>query len=313
MTFTQLEYVIAVDTWRHFATAAEHCFVTQPTLSMQIQKLEDELGVRIFDRSKQPVVPTEMGAEIITHSRKLLQQKELLQNLVQERKGQLSGLLKIAVIPTLAPYLLPLFVSGFHKKYPHVKLVVQEMMTESILTQLKEGRLDAAIMATPLMDSGLKEHFLFFEEFLIFTAPSHPLFNKDLVEVSDIDSNQLWLMKEGHCFRTQVLNFCELNQKCGTSLPFEFEAGSLETLKKLVEVQEGFTILPELSTLDMRKAEMNLVKRFTDPAPMREISLVVHRDFVKKRFIDALKQVIIEVLPDKLRRNKTDKAIPVKG
>ena len=191
MSFVQLEHIVAVHTWRHFSTAAEKCFVTQPTLSMQIQKLEEEMGVRIFDRSKQPVLPTEAGIEIIAHARKILMEKEGMREIIEARKGELRGELRLAIIPTLAPFLIPLFIPDFYKKYPNVKLAVHELMTEYIVRYLREGRLDAAILATPLNESGLKEYPLFYEEFVVFTSPVHEIFGRERLQVSEIDSSQL--------------------------------------------------------------------------------------------------------------------------
>lgn len=311
MTFVQLEYIVAVDTWRHFSTAAEKCFVTQPTLSMQIQKLEEEMGVRIFDRSKQPVLPTEAGIEIIAHARKILMEKEGMREIIEARKGELRGELRLAIIPTLAPFLIPLFIPDFYKKYPNVKLAVHELMTEYIVRYLREGRLDAAILATPLNESGLKEYPLFYEEFVVFTSPVHEIFGRERLQVSEIDSSQLWLMKEGHCFRSQVLNFCELNKNCESPLPFEYEAGSVETLLRLVELQQGITVLPELATVFMPENQRNMVRRFTDPIPMREVSLVVSRDFVKQRLLQAVKDTLIAALPLKIKENKSEKIVPI--
>lgn len=161
MTFVQLEYIIAVDTWRHFATAAEHCFVSQPTLSMQIQKAEKELGVKIFDRSKQPVIPTEMGRELIEQARKIMAEKKRMDEMVNAKKGILSGELRMGIIPTLAPYLLPLFVQQFTKKYPLVKLIINEMMTDQIISRLRDGKIDMGILVTPLQENGIKEYPLF--------------------------------------------------------------------------------------------------------------------------------------------------------
>ena len=163
MTFVQLEYLVAVDTYRHFAQAAEHCFVTQPTLSMQLKKLEDELGVLLFDRSKQPVIPTEAGIEIIAQAKKILAEKSLIADIVHSRKGMIAGELKLGIIPTLAPYLLPLFIHQFIRKYKNVKLVVTELTTGNIITRLKDGRLDAGILVTPLQEAGITEHVLFYE------------------------------------------------------------------------------------------------------------------------------------------------------
>jgi LysR family transcriptional regulator, hydrogen peroxide-inducible genes activator len=311
MTFVQLEYVVAVDTYRHFATAAEHCFVTQPTLSMQVQKLEEELGVKIFDRSKQPVVPTEIGIEIIEQSRRILSEKNVISELVQTKKGILTGELRIGIIPTLAPYLLPLFVQNFYKKYPLIKLVVQELMTEYIVSRLREGRIDVGILVTPLQENGIKEHVLFYEELLAYVSRKNTAYKKTYVLAQDIDPEKLWLMEEGHCFRSQIVNLCELRRASEMGTHFEYEAGSIETLRRMVEINDGITILPELTTLDMTARQLQLIRHFKKPAPMREVSIVVHRDFVKKRLIEALKEEIIAAIPDKLRTNKDLNVVPI--
>jgi LysR family hydrogen peroxide-inducible transcriptional activator len=311
MTFVQLEYVVAVDTYRHFATAAEHCYVTQPTLSMQVQKLEEELGVKLFDRSKQPVVPTEIGVEIIEQARRILSEKNVINEMVQTKKGILTGELRIGIIPTLAPYLLPLFIQNFYKKYPHIKLVVQELMTEYIVTRLREGRIDVGILVTPLQENGIKEHVLFYEELLAYVSRKNAAYKKTYVLPQDIDPEKLWLMEEGHCFRSQIVNLCELRRASEMGTHFEYEAGSIETLRRMVELNDGITILPELTTLDMTARQLQLIRHFKKPAPMREVSIVVHRDFVKKRLIEALKEEIINAIPDKIKMNKDLNVVPI--
>lgn len=311
MTFTQLEYIVALDNCRHFSTAAERCFVTQPTLSMQVQKLEEELGIIIFDRSKQPVLPTEAGAEIIAQAKKILAEKQVLTDITQEKKGELRGELRIGIIPTLAPYLLPLFVQTFNKKYPQVKLVVNEMMTEYIITRLREGRIDAGILVTPLQEAGIKEYVLFYEELLAYISRKNSAYKKTYVLPQDIDPNKLWLMEEGHCFRSQIVNLCELRRSAELSNHFEYEAGSIETLRRMVELNDGVTILPELTTIDMSPRQLQQIRHFKKPAPMREVSIVVHRDFVKKRLVEALKLEIIAAVPENIRKNKSANIVPV--
>jgi LysR family hydrogen peroxide-inducible transcriptional activator len=311
MTFVQLEYLVALDNHRHFATAADNCFVTQPTLSMQVQKLEEELGIKIFDRSKQPVIPTQAGAVIIEQARKILAEKNIMTEIAQARKGVMIGELRIGIIPTLAPYLLPLFVQSFNKKYPQVKLVVNEMMTEYIISRLREGRIDVGILVTPLQEKGIKEDVLFYEELLAYVSKKNAAYKKTYVLAQDIDPNKLWLMEEGHCFRSQIVNLCELRRASEASNQFEYEAGSIETLRRMVEINDGITILPELTTLDMTKDQTQLIRHFKRPAPMREVSIVVHRDFVKKRLIEALKQEIIAAVPEKIKKNKSLNVVPV--
>lgn len=311
MTFVQLEYIVAVDSFRHFASAATHCFVTQPTLSMQIQKLEQELGVKIFDRSKQPVIPTETGLEIITQARKILSEKNLLGEIVETRKGILTGELKIGIIPTLAPYLLPLFVQGFIRKYPKVKLVINEMMTDFIVSRLREGRIDVGLLVTPLQEHGIREHVLFYEELMAYVSPKNEAYKKNYVLAQDIDPNKLWLLEEGHCFRSQIVNLCELHKASKEGHQFEYEAGSIETLRRMVELNDGITILPELATMDLAGSQQQRLRRFRQPAPMREVSIAVHRDFVKKRLIEILKNEIIDSIPAKIKKNKNSLVVPV--
>ena len=311
MTLVQLEYVIALDRYRHFASAASHCYVTQPTLSMQIHKLEQELGIKIFDRSKQPVIPTAAGVEIIEQAKKIIAEQEQMHEMVHTRKGILSGELKIGIIPTLAPYLLPLFVQQFTKKFPNVKLIVNEMMTDLVMNRLREGSIDAGILVTPLQEYGIKEDVLFYEELLVYVSKKNEDFKKNYVLAQDIDPNKLWLLEEGHCFRSQIMNLCELKKASKEGHLFEYEAGSIETLRRMVELTDGITILPELATMDLNAAQQLQLRHFKRPAPMREVSLVVHRDFVKKRLIEILKIEIIAAVPDKIRKNKNSHVLPV--
>jgi len=309
VTLVQLEYVVAVDTYRHFATAADKCFVTQPSLSMQIQKLEEELGVKLFDRSKQPVVPTEVGEAIIQQARLTLNQALGIKDIISHKKGEMAGELRLGVIPTLAPYLLPLFLKDFLQKYPKIKLRIIEMTTENIAADLKKNKLDAGLLVTPLNDLSLKENVLFYEELVAYVSKSNSLYKKLYVLPDDIDLEKLWLLEEGHCFRSQILNLCSLRSKLPEGKAFEYEAGSIETLRRLVEQDNGVTIIPELATLHLSAKQQKLVRYFEAPVPVREVSLVTHRDYVKKRLIDVLKEEITVALPAKIRNNKNERVV----
>lgn len=311
MTLVQLEYIVALYQLKHFAKAAAHCHVTQPSLSMQVQKLEEELGIILFDRSKQPVMPTDAGIPIIEQAQRVLAERDMLLQQIQHRKGVVAGELRIGIIPTLAPYLLPLFVKPFAKKYPAVRLVVQEMMTDHIVRALRDGRVDAGILVTPLQETGIKEHVLFYEELMVYVSKKHAVYNKTYVMPQDIDPNNLWLLEEGHCFRSQIVNLCELKKLSKENTPFDYEAGSIETLRRMVEVNEGITIMPELATLGMSSREMQMVRHFKKPAPMREVSLVVHRNFMKQKLIKLLRTEIIQTLPEKVHNNKPSKIVPI--
>ncbi len=311
MTITQLEYIVAVDTHRHFVKAAEKCFITQPTLSMQIQKLEEKLGSKIFDRSKQPVIPTEIGEEIIQQARIILNEVKKIDQLISDKQGILQGELKIGIIPTLAPYLLPLFLQPFLKKYPDVIIKVKEMTTDIIVEKLKTGRIDAGLLVTPLQEPSITEYPLFYEELVAYVSKKNAAFKKTYVLADDIDLKELWLLEEGHCFRSQIINLCELKKQTKEKSNFEYEAGSVETLRKMVELNNGVTILPELATLDFSTKQLNMIRHFKSPAPVREVSLVTHRDYMKKKLIDVLKQQIIDILPPKLSLNKNKNLVKI--
>jgi LysR family hydrogen peroxide-inducible transcriptional activator len=311
MTITQLEYIVAIDTHRHFAMAAKQCFITQPTLSMQVQKLEEILGSKIFDRSKQPVIPTEIGEEIIKQARIILNEVKKIDQLISDKQGILKGELKIGIIPTLAPYLLPLFLQPFLKKYPDVTIKVKEMTTDIIVEKLKTGRIDAGLLVTPLQETSIKEYPLFYEELVAYVSKKNAAYKKHYVLADDIDLKELWLLEEGHCFRSQIINLCELKKQTKEQSNFEYEAGSVETLRKMVEMNNGVTILPELATLDFSARQLNMIRHFKSPAPVREVSLVTHRDFIKKKLIDVLKEEIIAILPPKLILNKNKNLVKI--
>ena len=311
MTFTQLEYIIAVDTCRHFSMAAEQCFVTQPTLSMQIQKLEAELGTKIFDRSKHPVIPTESGEEIIKQARVIIHEVKMMHQSVKDKQGLVEGELKIGIIPTLAPYLLPLFLQSFLTRYPDIKIKVKEMTTEMLVENLKSGRIDAGLLVTPLQDNSIIEYPLFYEELVAYVSKSNAAFKKNYVLADDIDLRELWLLEEGHCFRSQIVSLCELKRQSNVQSHFEYEAGSVETLRKMVEMNKGITILPELATMDFSVKQQNMIRHFKSPAPVREVSLVTHRNYVKKKLVDVLKEEVLKSLPKKITMNKSGNVIKI--
>lgn len=311
MTFTQLEYIVAVNAFRHFADAAHSCHITQPTLSMQIQKLEEELAVKIFDRSKQPVVPTAAGEEIIDQARRILAEKAVLTDMIQEKKDLVTGEIKVAVIPTLAPYLLPLFVPIFARKFPQVRLHIIELTTQHLIKRLREGQIDMGILVTPLNEKGIKEDPLFYEEMMVYSSGKNKLLRKNFILSGDIDPNDLLLLEEGHCFRSQIINLCELRKHSLGGAHFEYEAGSLETLRRMVDAGEGITILPELATFGMTTEEKLRLRQFKAPAPVREVGIVTHRDFVKRKLVNAIKHAILESIPAKLRSNDHRHIIPI--
>jgi LysR family hydrogen peroxide-inducible transcriptional activator len=304
MTITQLEYVIAVDTYRSFVAAANKCFVTQPTLSMQIQKLEDTLGVKLFDRSHQPVIPTEIGEEIIAQARVLLAESEKIKEIISDRQKELSGELKVGIIPTVSPYILPKILNGFIQKYPAVKLIVWEQTTEQIIQQLKLGTIDCGILSTPLHESNLTEIPVFYENFVAYASKNSKLYKKKTIAPEDIDMEEIWVLNEGHCMREQVLNICQRRKATKGFLHFEYNTGSVETLKRMVDMNNGATILPELALAEMSDKQRDRVRYFKSPEPAREVSIVIHRNFLKRRMIEALKTEILDFIPKRLRTKK---------
>ncbi|MBR2649407.1 MAG: LysR family transcriptional regulator [Sediminibacterium sp.] len=309
MTLTQLEYIVAVDTYRHFALAAAQCYVTQPTLSMQLQKLEDALGVKIFDRTKQPVIPTAIGIRIIAQARQILREAEKIQTLINEEKNITTGEIKLGIIPTLAPYLLPGLFKQMREKYPHLNMVIKETITEEIIQELKQNKLDCGLVVTPLKDAAINESPLFYEELYVYVSKKNALYDKKYVLVDDINPDQLWLLEEGHCFRSQVLNLCELRRTA--DFHFNYATGNIETLKRMVDKSNGITILPELAVAEFSKSQMKLVKQLKEPRPAREVSLVTHRDHIKTKLIQTLKDEILAIIPKPMHQVRGKKVVEI--
>ena len=297
ITLTQLEYIVAIDEYRHFATAAEKCFVTQPTLSMQIKKLEDELGVIIFDRSRQPVVPTNLGAKLIEQARMTLSATQRIKEIIQEEQQEVEGTLKIGIIPTLAPYLLPVFIGPYIRKYPAVKVEVEELVSEEIIRRLKRDMLDVGLFVTPYHDEKIVERPVFYEEMLVYAHPDSELLKKKEVGHEDIVTSDIWMLGNGHCFRNQVVNLCEMSASQHKNLPFEFESNSLETLMRIVDVEGGFTLIPELALQYMSPEKKKQVRSIANTKPLREVSVIYSRHFTKQRLITLLCDEIKSVVP----------------
>jgi len=291
MTITQLKYVLAVAEHQNFTKAASHSFVTQPTLSMQIQKLEEELGVEIFNRNKKPIALTQVGKKIVEQAKNIVDESKRIQDIIEQQKGYVGGEFNLAIIPTVMPTLLPMFLNNFIKKYPKVNLKLYELNTGDILTKLKSGQIDAAIAATPLEDPLIKERPLYYEPFLGYIPKSHPLHKKDKLDPEDLNLNEILLLEDGHCFKDSILNLCK-NRSLTTDLPYTIESGSFETLIKLSHEGLGMTLLPYLHTLDLAEAQKENLKEFTDPKPSREISLLYHKSELKPQIINVLHSTI---------------------
>jgi LysR family hydrogen peroxide-inducible transcriptional activator len=291
MTITQLKYVLAVAEYQNFTIAAEHCFVTQPTLSMQIQKLEDQLNVKIFNRSKKPIEVTDVGEKVIEQAKIIVDESNRITDIVHQYKGFVGGDFKLGIIPTIMPTLLPMFLQNFTKKYPKVKLIIEELTTEEIVRKLTDGHIDAAIAATPLQNEAIKEKPLYYEPFVGLIPQNHRLFNQKTIEADELEMDDILLLEDGHCFKESVINLCRTYKKENTK-GFQLESGSFDTLIKLSKEGLGMTLLPYLHTLDLSDIDKTHLREFKNPPPAREVSLIYHKSQLKMQLIDALKKTI---------------------
>ena len=295
MTITQLHYVLAVAEHQNFTRAAEKVFVTQPTLSMQIQKLEEELDILIFDRTKKPIELTETGKKIVQQARNIVNESDRIKDIVDQQKGFIGGPFRLGVIPTVMPTLLPMFLNNFIKKYPKVRLKIEELHTEAMVEKLKEGHLDAGIAATPLLDERIKEQVLFYEPFVGYIPQGHRLNQKEKIEPGDLDVDDILLLEDGHCFKDNVLNICKTSKALEDDR-FQLETGSFETMVKLANEGLGMTLLPYLHTLDIHEREQENLRMFTEPVPAREVSLIYNKSELKMQIIEALRTTISGVV-----------------
>lgn len=299
MTIQQLEYVLAVDQFRHFARAAEHCRVTQPTLSAMIQKLEDELGVKLFDRTVQPVCPTAIGVKIIDQARVIMAQAAQVKEIISEEKQSLAGKFRLGVLPTIAPYLLPRFFPQLMEKHPELDIRVTEMKTRDIQQALHTGEIDAAIIASKLEDSFLKEETLFYETFFGYVSHKEPLFKHAVIRTSDITGERLWLLDEGHCFRDQLVRFCQMETVKVNQMAYHL--GSMETFMRMVESGKGITFIPELAVDQLSEGQKELVRPFAIPRPTRQIVLATNKEFIRHSLLSVLKEEIRAAVPKEMQ------------
>ncbi len=294
MTITQLKYVLAVAEYQNFTVASEKCFVTQPTLSMQIQKLEDELNIIIFNRKKKPIQLTTIGEKIIEQAKVIVDESNRINDIVDQQKGFIGGDFKLGIIPTIIPTLLPLFLKIFVIKYPKVNLIIEELTTKGIVKKLVEGHLDAGIAATPLENEAIKERILYYEPFVGFVHDSHRLFSEKQLSVNDLVIDDILLLEDGHCFKDNILNICSPDVLSSKSSPshFKLESGSFDTLIKLSKEGLGMTLLPYLHTLDLKENDKKYLREFNTPSPSREVSIIYHKSQLKIQLIEALKTTI---------------------
>ena len=291
MTITQLKYVLSVAEYKNFTVAAEHSFVTQPTLSMQIQKLEDELNVQIFNRSKKPIELTDIGEKVVEQAKIIVHESTRITDIVHQHKGFVGGEFKLGIIPTVMPTLLPMFLHNFTKKYPKVKLIIEELTTEEIIRKLLDGHIDAGLAATPLENESIKERPLYYEPFVGLIPEDHRLFSQKTIEIDELEMDDILLLEDGHCFKDSVINLCR-TYKTDNKKGFQLESGSFDTLVKLSKEGLGMTLLPYLHTLDLNEADKKHLREFNSPPPAREVSLIYHKSQLKMQLIDALKNTI---------------------
>ncbi|MBD8388393.1 hydrogen peroxide-inducible genes activator [Dysgonomonas sp. BGC7] len=310
MNIQQLEYIIAVDNHRHFAKAAEASFVTQPTLSMMIQKLEDELGVKIFDRSQLPVQPTVIGTQIINQARVIVSQVKQIKEIIQEEKGIVQGVFKLGIIPTIAPYLLPKLMKMHDDNGYDIVLVIEETTTGQIIEKLLNGALDGAILATPLKNEKITEHPIYYERFYAYVSPRETsLYAKKELDEEDLNINRLWLLEEVHCFRGQILRICNMRKRKSSHSLFSYEAGSINTLINIVDNNSGLTIIPEMAIEELSEKQKRNVRPLRDISPVREISLVTRREFLRERVLDIIISEVKQSVPKELLNPELKKFI----
>ena len=298
MTITQLKYTLAVAEHGNFTTASDKCFVTQPTLSMQVQKLEEELGVTIFNRSTKPLQVTEIGDKILSQARKIIEESTRMNDVISEEKGIIGGTLKVGIIPTVSSTLLPLFLNIFTKKHNNVDLKIEEFNTETITQKLEDNSIDCAIAATPLNSLKIIERPLYYEPFVAYVPRHHSLSNHDLLDVEDLSNGDLLILKDGHCFRNQILNICTLED---LNKQYELKSGSFETLINLSNSGPWMTIIPSLHSNNLSDKNLENIIPFRDPAPAREISMIYSKSQLKLPVINALVTTISSVIRGQIK------------
>ena len=296
MTLQQIEYVMAVYRHKHFAKAAEACNVTQPTLSSMIQKLEDELGVKLFDRKRQPVVPTPIGRMVIEQGWKVLVRARRLKELVEEEKHSLLGTFHIGILPTIAPYLIPRFFPQLMKKYPEMDIRIMEMKTEDIKRALRHGDIDVGIVAQLDDMDDFESLHLFYEQFFGYVSQGDNLYNNKVIKTTDLKGEYLWMLDEGHCFRDQLVKFCQL--KGASQSQRAYSLGSIETFMRMVESGKGMTFIPELAILQLTEKQKSLVRPFAIPIPTRDIVMLTNRNFIRTTLRQMLVEEIQSAVPE---------------
>lgn len=296
MNIQQLEYIVALDKHRHFQRAAEACGVSQPTLSALIQKLEEELDLTLFDRKSHPINTTESGRAVVDQARVVLYHIAQLREMTRSEKELNSGIVRIGVIPTVAPYILPRLFKQMQQMFPQIELRAFELRTAVIIEQLRKAELDMAILATPLEQPDFLEIPLYYEKFAAYVSPTEELYGKEKIAAHEMPTEHLWVLKEGHCMRNQVFNFCQTQSTYSTT----YEAGSIDTLIKIVDENGGYTVIPELHLPLLHDKQQQHIRPLTAPTPVREISLVIRQDYVRERLINSVADAVKTIIPEEM-------------
>jgi LysR family hydrogen peroxide-inducible transcriptional activator len=255
-------------------------------------------------------VPTEIGSQIIAQARIVLQENGKIKEIINSQQQDIFGELRIGIIPTIAPYLLPEVIASMLEKYPGLKLLIWEYTTEDIIHHLKTGIIDCGILATPLVDANITEIPMYYENFVSYISKNSKLYKKKAIDADDLADENIWLLNEGHCMRTQVLNICR-STKNNRLQALTYNTGSVETLIRMVDVNHGATLLPELALADLTAKQLAKVRYFKSPEPVREISLVTHKNYIKKRMLNALKEEILLVIPKQMKQRKKKDVIGI--
>ena len=308
MTLQQLEYILAVERYRHFGRAAEACNVTQPTLSAMIGKLEEELNAKLFDRNRQPICPTPVGEQVLRQAKEVLAQADSIKDIVEEEKHSLNGTFRVGILPTIAPYLLPRFFPQLMKKYPTLDIRVREMKTHEIKEALLQGDIDAGILAQIEGLEEFEQTHLFYEKYEGYVSREDALFAKETLRTSDVASSRdLWLLDEGHCFRDQMVRFCQMKSSQTSQLAYNL--GSMETFMRMVESGKGITFIPELAVMQLSGEQKELVRPFAIPVPTRQLILITNRNFIRQTLLDVIVKEIQASVPKEMLKMKAGQSL----
>lgn len=306
MTINQLKYLIRISKLRSFSKASDELNITQPALTLQIKNLEEELGFKMFDRTQKPLIVTREGEVFIKKAQQIITQLDGLYTIAMELEEEINGVLRIGIIPTIAPYLVPIFIDNLNKKYPKLQLSIIELITEDVIESVKQGDVDLGIVATPVSAEGVNFKKLFYEKFYLFVSDQNKLIDKDSVKMNDLEINELWYLNEGNCFQNQVNTLCEISNKIVQEQHFKYQSNSIESLRYIVEHRGGMTFIPELATLTIPSEKEEMIKEIDGIQPVREISTVTSRFVTKRKLIDAFTEVLLESIPKRMQELKTN-------